>query len=361
MFDAKGLGKSGRRFGGLVCRGCGASWLRLRNYFYLYRLNTNLMKKYLYLLLFALCCNTVSKAAPGDTTWVQANNVDLPWYGSYDTSIVFPTAGKSYRAIYMIFTLGKYMCPAGSTYCGDWDYTVQNYLITPGGQSYEIGRLITPYANAGAPRTPWSWLQHYVYDVTDYAPILHDSATMRIFFSGYSGGFTGNIMFAFIEGTPDRQVTGIKRLWGGSYSYGDTSHLGTHDINLHFLPVTDTAPEFTEAATLKFTVTGHGSDPNYCNEFCSHHYYVFLNGTQIDSYVIWRPNCGMNELYPQSGTWLYERANWCPGAIVYSEYHKLPGVIKPGLHQRWACSFSLTSAMAVPVILPKGSCSTMER
>jgi len=34
----------------------------------------------------------------------------------------------------------------------------------------------------------------------------------------------------------------------------------------------------------------------------------------------------LNELYPQSGTWLYERANWCPGALVYNQHHKLPGI-----------------------------------
>jgi Peptide-N-glycosidase F, C terminal/Secretion system C-terminal sorting domain len=284
------------------------------------------MRTFLQSVVALLLLSSVAKAAPGDTTWVQAHQqAMLSWYGSYDTAVMFPTPGKSYRKIYMIFTLGKYMC-GGSGYCGDWDYTVQNYLITPGGKSYEVGRLITPYANAGAPRTPWTWQQHYVYDVTDYAMLLHDSATMRIFYSGYSGGFTANIKFMFIEGQPDREVVGIRKLWDGSYSYGDTSRHGINNINNHFLPVTDTAPEFTTSAQLKFTVTGHGSDPNYCNEFCSHNYYVYLNGSQVDSYTVWRPNCGMNELYPQSGTWLYERANWCPGAIVYSEYHKLPGV-----------------------------------
>jgi len=41
--------------------------------------------------------------------------------------------------------------------------------MTPGGDTLDLGRLITPYANAGAPRTPWTWQQHYVYDITDYA------------------------------------------------------------------------------------------------------------------------------------------------------------------------------------------------
>jgi hypothetical protein len=284
------------------------------------------MKKIFYLLFAAVCTSVTSYAAPGDTTWVQANIAQLSWNGNYDTTVAFPATGKLYRAVYMVFTLGKYQCPGSPTYCGDWDYTVQNYLITPGGKTFELGRLITPYANAGAPRTPWAWKQHYVFDVTDYVGLLHDSGKIRIAYSGYSGGFTGNIRFAFIEGVPDREVLEVRRLWNGSYGYGDTSHGGTRGINVHFQPVTDTAPSFARAAELKFTVTGHGSDNNYCNEFCPHNYYVYLNNEQIDSYTIWRSDCGRNELYPQSGTWIYERANWCPGSMVYSEHHKIPHI-----------------------------------
>src|SRR5206468_546966 len=131
-----------------------------------------------------------------------------------------PSSGTTYRNIYMVLTLGKYTCP-GSV-CGDWDYTVQNYLMTPGGDTLELGRLITPYANASGPRTPFSWTQRYVYDVTDYVSKLQGSATMRIFYSGYSEGFSADIKFAFIEGTPDRDVKSIQRLWHGSFGYGGT-------------------------------------------------------------------------------------------------------------------------------------------
>ena len=284
------------------------------------------MKKYLYLFAIAFTLSQTIQAAPGDTTWVQANNVEFTHYGNFDTTITFPSPGTTYRRIYMILTLGKYMCPAGSTYCGDWDYTVQNYLMTPGGDTLELGRLITPYANAGAPRTPWSWTQHYVYDVTDYAMVLQGSATMRINYSGYSWGFTGDLTFAFIEGTPDRTVYGINRLWNGYFNYGDTAHSDSFDINTHYPTLNFTAPAHTQSAEMKYTVTGHGSDGNYCNEFCDHSYYVYLNSAIIDSYSVWRPDCGMNELYPQSGTWLYERANWCPGALVYSQFYNLPGI-----------------------------------
>ena len=110
-----------------------------------------MMKKLLYLLFAALTFGSSAYAAPGDTTWVQANITYLDGYGTYDSTVTFPTpaSGVTYRNIYMIFTLGKHMCPAGSTWCGDWDYTVLNYLMTPGGDTMELGRFITPYANAG--------------------------------------------------------------------------------------------------------------------------------------------------------------------------------------------------------------------
>jgi hypothetical protein len=288
-----------------------------------------MMKKFLYLIAILFCFNVTSEAKPGDTTWVQANVAQLGGYGNYDSVVLFPSAVTTYRSIYMIFTLGKYKCPgydpnnaAATGWCGDWDYTVQNYLLTPGGQTFELGRLITPYANALNPRTPWTATQHYVYDVTDYAMVLKDSGKIRIAYSGYSGGFTANIKFMFIEGVPDRQVLGVQRLWGGSFGYG-----GTPSINSHFPAITGTAPEFTKSATLKFTVTGHGSDGNGCCEFASHNYQVLLNGGTVANTPIWRDNCGMNELYPESGTWIYNRGNWCPGAIVYANFHDLPGVV----------------------------------
>ncbi len=293
------------------------------------------MKKYFLLALVALIMNNSTQAAVGDTTWVQANIANLDGYGNYDTMATFPAPGTTYRKIYMIFTLGKHTCP-GYTYgtgsvpwCGDWDYTVLNYLMTPGGDTLELARFITPYANNGAPRTPYTWTQRYVYDVTDYAYLLHDAATMRILYSGYSGGFTANVKFAFIEGTPDRNVTKVRRLWTGSYNYNDTTHLDSFDINTHFTARTDTVPTGTVATDLKFLVTGHGNDANGCCEFESHNYQVMLNGTSVANKAIWRTDCGRNELYPQSGTWLLLRGNWCPGAMVYPNFHPLAG-LTPG-------------------------------
>lgn len=280
------------------------------------------MKKLLYTAVFLLGCSFAAQANPGDTTWVQANHVNLDYYNNFDTSVAFPDGSTSYRKILMIFTLGQYNCPSGTQYCHQWDYTVQNYVMTKGGDTMELSRLITPYATSGWSRFGSSWQQPYVFDVTDFYSLLKDTAGIRIHYSGYSGGFTADIKFAFIEGTPDRNVTGIKQLYDFSHSYGDTAN----PINNAFVTISDTAPAGTESATLKYIVTGHGSDANGCCEFAAHSYDVNLNGNTIATRTLWRNDCGLNELYPQGGTWVYERANWCPGALVRPIYHDLPGI-----------------------------------
>lgn len=284
------------------------------------------MKKCFYALAALFCLASMSvQAAPGDTTWVQANNRRLDngsGYGNYDTSVAFPSGSTTYRKILMIFNLGEYPCPPGTQYCHQWDYTVTNFLMNAAGDTIELSRLITPYANTGVPRFPSTWNKDYVFDVSDYAPLLKGNAAIRIFYSGYSAGFTANIRFAFIEGTPERTVTGFSNLWSGSWLFGKA----IDPIDNHVVPRTRTAPAGTQSAALKVTITGHGSDNNDCCEFDDHEYKVKLNGNEIDSFTIWKDDCGRNQLYPQGGTWIFDRANWCPGELIRVNTHLLPGV-----------------------------------
>src|SRR6478736_5725791 len=279
------------------------------------------MKHLSFLTFLFFMLVAVAKAAPGDSTVVQSGHTatQLANYGDYDAPAVFPTTTTTYRDIKMTFTLGKYQCPGNPQYCGDWDYTVQVYLFTPT-DSFEIGRLITPYANVS--RFPWNWQNRYEFDVTDYAKYLKGNTSIRIHYSGYSGGFTSNIKFTFIEGTPPRNVVKIDRLWHGSFGYGNSASIETQ-VNGRTLQMPATAT----GAQLKFNVTGHGSNPtDNCSEFCSKYYQVKVNGGLTSQTNIWKSNCGSNQLYPQTGTWVYDRANWCPGELVNSNFHPINGV-----------------------------------
>src|SRR5688572_30108651 len=279
------------------------------------------MKHLSFFTFFFFLLGLAAKAAPGDTTVVQSGHTatQLANFGNYDAPAVFPTTTTTYRNIQMTFTLGKYQCPGNPQYCGDWDYTVQVFLHTPT-DSFEIGRLITPYA--GISRFPFSWQHRYNFDVTDYAQYLKGNTTVRIHYSGYSGGFTANVKFNLIEGTPPRNVIKISRLWRGSVAYGDATAVEAK-MNARTL----TMPANAQAAVLKFNITGHGANTaDNCSEFCNKYYRVNVNNSMVAQKNIWRSNCGVNNLYPQTGTWVYDRANWCPGDVVHSNYHPLSGI-----------------------------------
>lgn len=180
---------------------------------------------------------------------------------------------------------------------------------------YELGRLISPYAK----QFPKTFQYDYVYDVTDFAKYLSDSAELRIFYSGYSYGFTATWDFVYIEGTPAKEVIGIQNIYNSSYTYG-----GATSIENALNEKSFSVPADAASVKARIIMTGHGGEGNEnCAEFCAKHYYLKLNNQQIAQQLVWRDNCGANPITAQGGTWIYDRANWCPGAIVYPYEYNL--------------------------------------
>ena len=127
--------------------------------------------------------------------------------------------------------------------------------------------------------------------------------------------------FAFIHGTPARDVKRVEAFWKGQFG------LAGFDEN-----VTDHAftPELGESMfKLKTRASGHGfGSGNNCGEFCFNTHAVKVNGVQQWSWEIMR-ECGDNPLYPQGGTWIYDRAAWCPGAPVDTKEFELSPLVNP--------------------------------
>lgn len=261
-------------------------------------------------------------AAVGDTTWVTIYNTrKITYYGNYDTTAVLPT-GKTYRKIRLHYILGRYACPSGTTYCGSWDYTTQVYIKPPTSDTVEIARVITPYAT--------DWLaanrkHDYIIDVTDYSSLLNGNLDFRYKYDGYSWGFTLTLKLEMIEGTPPMNSLGVKNIYDGYFNYG----LTTNPIENHLIPKSFVYNAPAAKAFVKNTISGHGSDDNGCGEFCSKYYDLMLNGTQISQKQLWRNDCGINDIFPQTGTWLYERANWCPGNQVKPIVHDITSYTSP--------------------------------
>ncbi|MGZ4078229.1 MAG: peptide-N-glycosidase F-related protein, partial [Bacteroidia bacterium] len=184
---------------------------------------------------------------------------------------------------------------------------------------YELARYITPYGNGLSLGSGWTW----TFDVSDYRTLLADSVHLE------AGNWQEllDVKFLMIKGTPPRDVIGIKNLWNGGFNYGNPSD----PIDSHLQPLNENIPVNAFNTRWKSRITGHGMDaPENCAEFCAKTHTFKVNGVQQFSKAVWRDDCGLNPLYPQGGTWVYNRSNWCPGAEVRTYDWELTPYTTPG-------------------------------
>ena len=183
---------------------------------------------------------------------------------------------------------------------------------------YELARYITPYGINLSLGTGFTW----TFDVSDYRTLLADSVHLN------AGNWQEllSVKFLFIKGIPPRDPVSVKNLWNGGFDYGVPS-----DTINHLAPLTVTNGASGNTFRWKSRITGHGMDtPNNCSEFCAIPHFFNVNGVQQFSKIVTRDNCDRNPVYPQGGTWIYSRANWCPGAEVGTYDWELTPFAPPG-------------------------------
>ncbi|HET9137707.1 MAG TPA: peptide-N-glycosidase F-related protein [Candidatus Kapabacteria bacterium] len=187
---------------------------------------------------------------------------------------------------------------------------------------YEITRYITPYGKGFAK----DWTRTWTMDVSDFAFLLHDSVELRSYYDGYTQGSLYTLSFDFIEGTPPRKTYRADLIYNGYFIYGNPDD----PINNH-LPATNIFFEpKADLITLRLTVSGHGSDQNGACEFIDKTHSILVNGTERYQQHLWRDNCNLNYTYPQTGTYWFSRAGWCPGDLVFPWDYDLGGFSKKG-------------------------------
>ena len=291
------------------------------------------MKKISLITFCFLFTSLISSAtlSPPDTLQVishhKTNIITDPSRGfnEFPSWAVFPSSTASIRKITLFVT---YECP-DSLHCGEWDYIDHIYLGRAGGlgssaQHLEIARLISPYGW----RFDQEWSFTWKVDVTDFSLLLRDSTEIVFNHTGYENntdrGWMVTCRFEVITGRPARELLGMDTLWQGSFPYGDSSG----SIENYLSPRTIICGKDVTTAILRILQTGHGMDDlENCAEFCNKFREVILDGNLKDHRQIWQ-ECGTNPLYPQAGTWIFDRANWCPGSMVQPHRIELP--VKPG-------------------------------
>ncbi|MFN3270428.1 MAG: peptide-N-glycosidase F-related protein, partial [Candidatus Kapaibacteriota bacterium] len=179
-------------------------------------------------------------------------------------------------------------------------YTNDPIAIT---ERYEIMRYVTPYGIGLDVGDGFTWTM----DVTDFAPLL----TGKVYLDAPNQQEPIEITFDFIEGIPERNIIRLERI----YDFYDVVYDKNFENKIS-KQRKQISPE-EKMFRLKVIQTGHGFGGNEdnCCEFCKKNAYVKVNDTVRYTKEVWR-ECGTNPLYPQGGTWLFNRTNWCPGAEV---------------------------------------------
>ena len=261
--------------------------------------------------------------SPGDTTWVTAYNQEYHyWADMHYKTVYFPDTSHHWSKIIMKYTIG---CPSAG--CDPWDRFGHLRVVIDSTTYYEIARVITPYniVGGGYPGTCT-----YIYDLTDYMPLLHDSVKFANYIESWINtprGWLATIKFALIEGEVQPKPFKVVNLWQNQYLvYGDTanppmSHLPARNI---------TIDPGVYSVKARDVTTGHGQgNTGNAAEFLQNRHGIVVGGDSLE-YWLWRTDCSSNPCSPQGGTWHYPRAGWCPGASVIPWDTMITTYVTPG-------------------------------
>lgn len=302
----------------------------------LYKFYISILMKKIFTALFFALFSTGAFAVDGDTIWVQTFKFE-DGRQTRQAKFRFPAKDSiSYEKVLMYYTIKcdpvNHTNPNTDPACGEWDYdtftdvllydrtdtvinpeNITDTVFTPIYDEWRLGVYITPYGIGLDRDMPFlntdGWT--YMSDVTDFLPILHDSVLLR----DNNGQELLDLKFAFIEGTPARNVIDLKKVWY-SEGYSESNYWEGFPLKTFENNVKDTVfylNENEKQVKLRTVVTGHMMDGgNSAAEFSYNIHKVKANGSVIKQWQILQ-NCGALPMYPQGGTWVYPRAGWCPG------------------------------------------------
>ena len=183
---------------------------------------------------------------------------------------------------------------------------------------FELMSFVTPYGinlDLGMGGKTWQ------FDVTDFKPILKNAKRLSMDNGGqYQEEM--DIRFLFISGTPPRNVIDVQQIWKAGDGWFYTSILNDDIGEPRFITLNPAASMYK----LKSAITGHGQQ----GEFTPRTHYLNVNGGPREmEWSVWK-ECADNPVYPQGGTWIYDRAGWCPGAATDMKEYDFSNMVTPG-------------------------------
>jgi hypothetical protein len=166
---------------------------------------------------------------------------------------------------------------------------------------FEIMSFVTPYGinlDMGEQGETWT------FDITEMLPILKDQRRMTMEYGGQRQEDM-DVRFLFIVGTPPADVIDIDQMWRNrSRNNGQITSDQAFPPRQYYID-----PE-ADRYVVKSTITGHGQQGEFIPR--NHHIEVGEDNPERFEWQVWA-ECSENPIYPQGGTWIYDRAGWCPG------------------------------------------------
>lgn len=231
--------------------------------------------------------------------------------------VVIEFGGENSRWYYGTYTLPQFVaaysdinafleveCPGVPGGCDDWDRWAHVDVRGPDGNWIQLIRYITPYG-VGC---------NHELDVTDYRSLLQGEIEFRVFIDTWgTGGWQLTLNFEYTQGTPDYTYSGVVEVWDGSYSFGNPDNL--QPVDSFNATILDEVIE----SHLRLSNTGHAWGQNNTGnaaEFFHATHYIDVDGSETFIQDLWN-TCNPNPdgCTGQQGTWYFNRAGWCPGAI----------------------------------------------
>lgn len=198
----------------------------------------------------------------------------------------------------------------------DLEYIIRNpYYV-------ELLSFVTPYGiglDFGQSGKTW------YFDMSDYAPVLTGSRRILMALGGERQEEM-QVDFLFIVGTPPRNVIEFNPLWQSI----NAASIFSINTNSRFPPLKVQLPDNAQSFKVRSTITGHGSEGEFSQNGGVIQHSLNLNGGSPEFTWPITQRCAFNPIFPQGGTWVYDRQGWCPGQASLSKESDITPFVKAG-------------------------------
>jgi hypothetical protein len=188
----------------------------------------------------------------------------------------------------------------------------------------ELVSFVTPYGiNLDFGLEGRSWY----FDMTDYVSLLKGNKRIQMTLGGQNQEQM-DLEFIYTVGTPPRDVVQYEQLWQGTNRIG-IAQISQIASNAKFPRMTfDLSPD-AETFLVKSSITGHGQEGEFAQSGGVVTHNLALNTGTLSSWQITQ-ECSENPIYPQGGTWVFDRQGWCPGERTHIEEVDFTSDVSPG-------------------------------